>query len=290
MSAFVFVPGWRYALLQKRSKKPMVTLAGGHLIADTEDQVRSWVASGGNVGVYAGTHVVLDIDDLDAGREMIAALGPLPFTVATGSEKWHVYVRPEPGLPASLTWHRCSACEPCSKCAKCDRCKACGKGLKPCVVGQILRLPTQYAVAPPSVHSTTGERYRWLCDPRKPLPALPASWRSHLLGGGEALAFLAGDTRGHAPEEPWTGPSPEVLLARASALPGARGRAIGVKFPCPGCRASGRDRHGDNAAVFVTGRWACAVDPSHKAAIARALGVIGEPISIAGIERELLGL
>jgi hypothetical protein len=66
------------------------------------------------------------------------------------------------------------------------------------------------------------------------------------------------------------------------AQPGARQRTFGVKFQCPACRVlRGRDRHRDNATVFLDGRFGCAQSPGdrdHRRAIAEALGVLAEPL------------
>ena len=48
------------------------------------------------------------------------------------------------------------------------------------------------------------------------------------------------------------------LRAAALRQPGAVERSIGIKFPCPACRAEGCDEPGDNAILFNDGRWGCA--------------------------------
>jgi hypothetical protein len=90
-------------------------------------------------------------------------------------------------------------------------------------------------------------------------------------------SFIApGDARGterNAPDA-WDGPAADALLERARRQPGARGRAGGsVKFQCAACRDEGHDRSRDNARVFPTGRWGCAVNREHRRAIAVQLGV-----------------
>jgi len=82
----------------------------------------------------------------------------------------------------------------------------------------------------------------------------------------------------------WDGPAPELIIQRALDQPGAKRRRMGIKFQCPQCRDDGHDRHRDNAIVFNDGKWACAYAPgevSHKQAIAKALGALGEPAEIA---------
>jgi Protein of unknown function (DUF3987) len=65
----------------------------------------------------------------------------------------------------------------------------------------------------------------------------------------------------------------EQLRAAALAQPGAIERQSGnIKFQCPQCRAEGHDQHQDNAGLFPDGRWGCAFDRSHWAAVGGVLG------------------
>lgn len=234
--------GFRAILLQPRSKEPTAR-NGTHWSTTEAEEIRRHVEAGGNVGLYADPHVVLDFDFKKGGclADMVLAEGLTPIlpTVETGSGKWHVYLVASTNLPASIRW-------------------------RGDVAGQILRLPTQYVVAPPSVHPDTGRPYVWLTDPSAPLPALPEDW----------TAFLHNTTAPSPASATWSGPSAEELLRRALRQPGARHRSNGVKFQCPGCRAEGHDRHHDNATVFNDGRWGCALDESHRQQIGVALGVV----------------
>jgi hypothetical protein len=45
-----------------------------------------------------------------------------------------------------------------------------------------------------------------------------------------------------------------------------------IKFQCPACLAEGHDAHQDNACLFQTGQWGCAVSRTHWQAIGEALG------------------
>lgn len=67
-----------------------------------------------------------------------------------------------------------------------------------------------------------------------------------------------------------------ILRERALQQPGAVERASGlIKFQCIACAEEGHDRHKDNGAFFVhDGKWGCAVDKQHWAAIGRALGAM----------------
>ena len=236
---------WVGVLLRPRSKRPV----GDHWVTTSDPGViAEHVERGGNIGLLCGAEsgvAVLDFDDLDAAREMIEALGPLPLSVRPGSGKWHSYVRWEDGLPAKILWQ--------------------GR-----TVGEVQRGPRQQIVIPPSVHPVTGRPYAWLGDPRAAPPALPPEWRHHL-SFGSIPAWIEVGAIGHPEEEPWDGPPPDEVIHRALQQPGARRRRGGVKFRCPACRAEGHDRHRDNAIVFADGRWGCAFAP-HDAAHRRAIG------------------
>jgi hypothetical protein len=249
---------WRCVLIPPRSKRAAVDPStGGHLKAEGVEQIRHWVTRrDGNVGVYAGTsgkpHLVLDFDEPGALAEMAAELGPLPPTVETGSGKVHVYLRWEPDVTASILWR--------------------GKH-----VGEILRLDTQYTVAPPSIHPDTGRPYRWLVDPRVDrLSDLPRTWREYLRSGLPDFIRSTDDHGQPTWEEPWEGPPPEEMIAAALRQPGARRYRGGAKFQCPECAWEGHDRHRDNAVIWPDGRWGCAYAPgdaAHRRAIGAALGV-----------------
>lgn len=154
-------------------------------------------------------------------------------------------------------------------------------------VGEIQRGPNQYVVAPPSIHPN-GQPYTWkIPSPDEPILFLPDSW----------VKYFGSEMTPEVPEwlkkyvdwekklplgfhlEEFQGEAPEVYLARALSMPGARRKSDGgIKFQCPKCAADGHDRHKDNAKVFPTGQWACAYAPGdqeHKNAIAKALGFKG---------------
>jgi hypothetical protein len=270
---------WFVVLLRPRSKEPSCP-EGRRIITTHPGACAMHFRQGGNLALECGTGsrvAVIDFDDLDAARDMFATLGPLVVTVSTGSGKWHAYVRHEEFLPAKLTWH----------------------GRR---VGDVQRGPNQYVVMPPSVHPETREPYTWHTDPLAEIPALPDAWREHLcqspqkiLGFPRAdipdyLYDLIGDHRGVVAAEPWTGPPAEELIRRALTQPGARRRTNCIKFACAGCVAEGHDKHRDNAAVFLDGRWGCALDPAHKEAIGVALGVIAErhTVNVPGYDSRTL--
>jgi len=242
-------------LLKPRSKEPQPR-AGGHWIASNLSEVQRHLAEGGNIGICAGPLIILDFDEPGALAEMSAELCPLQPWVRTGSGKTHCYATPMAGLPPKIMW----------------------RGAR---VGEVQRLPTQYVVAPPSIHPSGG-RYEWLVDPvLTPLPGLPPAWVEYLARGEVPEYIQEGDRRGHPEEEAWSGPPPEVILRSAMAQPGARNRGGGIKFQCPQCAADGHDRHMDNAKVFLDGRWGCAYDPTHGRAIGIALGVL-----VAAVEEQ----
>jgi hypothetical protein len=250
--------GWSAILLQPCRKEP-VSRRGTTWTTDDPLEVSR---HRGNVGILAGPVAVLDFDVPGAALEMAEDLGPLRPTVETGSGKMHVYVRPVEGLPGRIFWN----------------------GAR---VGEIKRLPSEYVVCPPSLHPDTGRPYRWLVDPREPLPDLPAAWREYLCR--DRPAFVPESRDGWPDPEPWAGPPAEEMLRRARTQPGARDRGNKVTFQCPGCVAEGHDRHGrDHAVVFPDGRFSCVVDPEHRRAIGAVLGVFAEPLSVAALERAYL--
>lgn len=241
---------WLIVLLRPRDKRPVGPSWQVFSVAADREVIGRHLSSGGNVGLVCCREsgaAVLDFDDSVAAQEMFSALGALRPTVLTGSGKIHVYVQWEEDLPAKLRW----------------------KGR---VVGEVQRGPNQYVVMPPSVHPDTGRPYTWQLNPATTLPVLTDAWRKHLHStGSDRPPFVTpGDTRGVL-NEPWLGPAPEELIARALLQPGAKTRRAGIKFQCPGCRAEGRDRSRDNGFVARDGRWGCAVDPSHKAALRAVL-------------------
>jgi hypothetical protein len=244
--------GYCCILLQPRSKEP-IERDGHHHATRDRSAILSHLNNGGNLGIYTGTHVVLDFDK--EATSMVMKLGALPPTVETGSGKIHIYVAFAADLQAKLTWNSEK-------------------------LGEVKRLPTEYTVTPPSVHPATGRPYRWVADPREPLPVLSSDWLSHL-------------AKAETPKvrTPWNGPGADEMLRRAREQPWARERAGKVTFQCPGCREEGRDERGrEHAVVFADdGRWTCVVDPAHRSAIGAALGIAPEPITFAGIERLWLG-
>lgn len=238
---------WRIVLLKPRSKEPI-----GRAWNVTKDQniIEKHVATGGNIGLVCGPDsgvAVLDFDQTDAMRQMAESLAPVRPWVETGRGRFHCYIRWEADLPARLMWR--------------------GEN-----VGEVQRGPgLQHVVMPPSIHPETGREYRWLVDPSEELPPLPEEWRNHFASSDVPSYIPKGDRAGQPPEEQWTGAPPEVLVQRALQQPGARRRHNGIKFQCLGCRRVGRDRSRDNAIVYWDGHWGCAVDHTHKAAIAEQL-------------------
>lgn len=231
-------------------------------ITVTEKQVIEHVIRGGNLGMKCGDGlVVLDFDDEKAEEQMLASLGPIVATVQTGSGKRHYYFAAPKGveLPAKILW----------------------EGSK---VGEIQRTQGQQVVCPPSVHPKSKAPYQWATE-AGPLQELPDAWIKHLLAASRKLAVTndagalpdyikLGDSRGHeADGGDWSGPDAEEILARASKQPGARRRAGGWKFQCPGCRREGHDKHRDNAVVRNNGRWGCALNDEHSRDIGEALGI-----------------
>lgn len=254
--AAVTLHNWQVVLLGKRSKKP--TGKTWNITRDV-DVIRRHVGRGGNIGLVCGPAsgvAIPDGDDLDLMNAMFVALGALAIWVETGSGKCHCYVTWEPNLPAKLMWQGRKVGE-----------------LQRGGIGPDGRPVLQQVVLPPSIHPDTGRAYRWRVDPCDPLPTLPPAWRAYLLDTATSLPE-ADTTAADAEAEPWDGPAAEELLRRAMLQPGASRRRIGVKFQCPGCAAEGHDTHRDNALVRLDGRWGCALNPSHRGAIAVALGVV----------------
>ncbi len=63
------------------------------------------------------------------------------------------------------------------------------------------------------------------------------------------------------------------LEAVALQQPGAVRRGRDIKFQCPACRDEGHDAHRDNARLFATGKWGCAVNQeAHWRPIGELLG------------------
>lgn len=279
--------GWRVVLLQPRAKKPPEHQRWP--ITTDLSVIRRHSGNRGLVCGQASGVAVLDFDDRAMAEEMRAALGPLtPWTKSGSGRGDHCYVGWEPNLPARITW----------------------RGVK---VGEVQRGDQQQVVLPPSIHPGDSKRgipsggiYQWLIDPRQPLPTLPDAWRGYLLGpvlpdgdaswdGPWGTVIATGVRPSDLPtanltfdETPWDGPSPEELIRRAMKQPGASRRSTGVKFQCPGCRAEGHDKHMDNAIVYLSGRWGCAVDSRHSQAIAEALGVTNSAPGIPGYDPRLL--
>ncbi len=254
---------WQVVLLGSRSKKPI-----GKTWQVTRDlpRISHHIAAGGNIGLHCCQEsgvAVLDFDDLSAASEMLEALGPLPVTVFTGSDKWHTYIKWEPGLPAKIKWREE-------------------------IVGEIQRGPNQQVVMPPSIHPN-GRPYVWN---DAEVIELPQDWREHLTTPEilipRGLEQYAGEGLEHLEREEWDGPPPEEILRRAAMQPGAKHRATGIKFQCPACRdLRGRDRHRDNAFVRLDGRWGCAYAPGdseHKRMIGEALGIFSNSVT-----KEVLG-
>jgi hypothetical protein len=254
MTPFDILLGFRVVLLQRNSKDP-IARNGHHWVTTDPEVIRR---HDGNFGIMTGgRHAVIDFDDVKAMAGMVDEFGPLQPTVETGSGKFHCYVVHVPGLPRYYYWH----------------------GKK---IGEIARLPTEYTVAPPSIHPITKQPYKWLVDPRGPMPPLTQAWHTFL------LSQVAPPSPN--PDGTWTGPAAEELVRLAMRQPGARPRSYGVKFQCPGCRAEKHDAHMDNAIVFLDGRWGCAVNSGHGRAIGEALGIaFGPPlIEVEGYDPRML--
>lgn len=268
---------WHVVLLAPRAKRPQ---GQAWQVVQNPSVARYHVQQGGNLGLVCGPDsrvAVLDFDVDGAMLQMAETLGPLQPWVQT-KKGFHCYVAWEDNLPAKIFW----------------------QGTE---VGQVQRGPAlQHVVMPPSIHPETGLPYAWLVDPTVTrVPDLPDEWRRFLREEPEVddgiPEWMERGPIGHPAVEPWRGPSPTILLFRASQQPGARRRRNGVKFQCPGCRQEGHDRSKDNAIVYDDGRWGCAIDPEHKKDIAEALGfydelhqaaketVVLDPLTLAAIQK-----
>ena len=239
--AAVALHGWQVVLLGERSKRPIGQTWN---ITRDLDTIRRHKGNRGLVCGPESTAAVLDFDDRATGEEMRAELGPVVAWARSGSGRGdHCYFQYQPGLPAKITW----------------------RGVK---VGEVQRggigpdgQPVlQQVVLPPAIHPgdpkkgiPAGGIYRWLVDPRDPLPTLPEAWRAYLTASAPPSLpevdttgappeddppewIPVGDRRG-VPEDERDGPPADELLLRALQQPGAQRRSSGVKFQCPGCHA-----------------------------------------------------
>jgi len=238
--------GWRMVLLQKRSKRPQ---GKPWQVTTDPEVVRAHLATGAGVGLMCGPKsgvAVLDFDRIDARDEMFAALGPLEAWSTSPSGGCHVYVKWREGLPARLKWDGETVGE-------IQR----GPGEQ-----QVCTAPTPYPGNPKRTPPVpAGGNYTWLVDPRKELPELPEAWADYLIKKKTPKKEASVDTG---------------LIERALKMPGAkppRAKDGAVRFQCPGCASIGRDNSHDNGCAWPTGAVACAVEPSHVAAIRTALGV-----------------
>jgi hypothetical protein len=243
---------WKVVLLESRMKRP--PLGAPCDVTTVPQRIVAHVTADRNIGnvCHESTGLmVLDPDKLDLWHEMTAELGePGKPWVRTGSGKFHFYVQWLPHMPAKLWWS--------------------GR-----IIGELQRGNTvpgvegqQQVVLPPSVHPETGRRYEWLVDPAaEKLGPLPPLW----------AAYLHEDRPSKNDEAP-PEPSPDAPQHIAAALrqPGAKRRANGsVKFQCAGCLAEGHDKHRDNAIVWASGKFGCAVGGrAHNRAIWRQLDVV----------------
>jgi len=264
LAALAVRPQWQAVLLWSNTKLPAARKGELWPVTRDRDRIVRHVRDGGNVGLKAGAAadlVIFDIDNSLAFAELWDQLGPLAdATVTTASGKIHTYTRWAPGVPAKLMTPE-------------------GE-----VVGEPRRGETaigqagnnqQMAVCPPS--QIDGKRYRFIegADLTRALPEIPKPW----------LAYFA---RVAPQADVWPRVVTPVELAdryaAAMQQPGMRRRAGGAefKFRCPACAALGRDTARDNARLFRTGTWGCAVYPKgtpgslvHWLAIGIALGVLG---------------
>lgn len=265
---------WRVVLLFPNSKLPAARKGDSWSVTGDRDRIVSHVRQGGNVGLRAGlsTNLVIhDIDNSIAYAELWDELGPLAdATVQTASGKLHTYTRWAPGIPAKLVTPD-------------------GEVVGEPRRGEMTLGQTennqQMGVCPPS--RIDGHSYRFLegVDLTRPLPAIPTAWMTYF------ARFVS--TPSAAPRDVGTIALGNRYLA-AMQQPGARHRAGGaeVKFRCPACAALGRDTAHDNARLFRTGNWGCAVYPkgtpdslTHWLAIGIALGVLGTNGRMAGARR-----
>jgi hypothetical protein len=239
-------------LLERNAKKPVVYRRGdGWPLTRDVDLMRYWVIErGGNVGLMAGEAfglAIIDVDDSIAFAELEVQLGPLGApSVITARGKPHYYVAWAPGIPATLTTPDGSI-----------------------VVGEPRRggyttgqtpPPWQQAVCPPS--RIDGRAYRFVNDAALtgPLPSIPPRWRAYF------ATMSPSETRNRraaATTTPTTAGTARQLHVLETALrqPGARARGSDVKFQCPACAEAGRDTSQDNARLFASGAWGCAVYP-----------------------------
>jgi hypothetical protein len=258
--------GWWVVLLAPGTKQlPRGTTWGRQLTHDPT-VISPHLDGGGGIGLaaHASGVAVVDVDKPDVFAAMTAEGGALRRTSESPSGGFHCYVLAIPGLPAQIKWR--------------------GQ-----VVGEVLRGPHQQSVMPPSPYPGNAKKgvppggfYRWLVDPREPLPELPEWWRDHLIGQSPVAS---GARRPNvAQTEPWCGPGAETLITRALMQPGAVRRTNGVKFQSPGCAAEGHDRSRDNALVRDDGRFGCALNTTHRTAIAEALGLTTEKPRVSGYD------
>lgn len=246
--------GWVTVLLRPRSKRPV----GTRWVTTSDiDRVRGHLRGGGNLGLVCGPDSGVAVPDFDqpaAADLMFRALGPLPRWVQSRPGRFHCYVQWEPALPAKLRWE--------------------GQ-----VVGDLQRGPDrsgqaglQQVVIPPSIHPATGTPYQWLVDPvTEPLRPFPSAWIGHVNSHVTVTKESVVTSRVTRTIPPSCLPH---LLQIALRQPGSHLRSDRVKFQCPACREEGHDRHQDNAVVFFSGRWGCALSPAHWQAIGMELGAL----------------
>ncbi|MCM8750693.1 bifunctional DNA primase/polymerase, partial [Thermomicrobiaceae bacterium CFH 74404] len=146
--------GWAVLPCEPSGKKPLTEHGVKDASRDAETINRWWrTHATANIGLALGEAsgvVALDVDDLDALRDLVAEHGPLPETVCstTGRGQHYLFRCPEGGL----------------------RTRTVGPGLQ-------LRGDGSYIVVPPSVHPS-GKQYEWELSPDEvELAELPA-WLS----------------------------------------------------------------------------------------------------------------
>ncbi len=164
--------GWHVIPVRPRGKAPLTPHGVKDATADP-DTLRAWWAEypEANIGVALGSAsgiVVLDVDDLNALRDLIEQHGPLPDTaVAITGRGRHYFFKCPPG----------------------------GVRTRRIAPGVELRADGSYVVVPPSVHPT-GKRYEWELAPDEvklaPLPAWALAERGshHHTGVGELPAEI----------------------------------------------------------------------------------------------------
>lgn len=152
--------GWRVVPLN--GKRP--TARGWQERQMSEDEIRRWWSwTEGNVGlVVPHNHIVIDVDTttshavdgLATMRDLMARFGALPHTweAVTGSGGRHLWFRTNTTDPHAIK-------------------ASLGAGVD-------VKKPGSLVVVYPSLHPTTGGRYRWVSD--DPIAALPSKWRRHL--------------------------------------------------------------------------------------------------------------